>query len=87
MLTYLKQATARPPNVPPIKILVVPEGLREVQQSLTSPILVDLEGVPLKTTLRLLLDQLGMGLAVREGRLVIHSRQGISKLIRAAENR
>ena len=87
VLTYLKQATARPPNVPPIKILVVPEGLREVQQSLTSPILVDLEGVPLKTTLRLLLDQLGMGCAVREGRLVIHSRQGISKLIRAAENR
>jgi hypothetical protein len=87
VLAYLQQATARPPDVPCIKILLVPDGLKEAQQSLASPILVDLEGVPLKTTLRLLFDQLGLGCVVKDGRLVIHSRQGISKLIRAAERR
>jgi hypothetical protein len=87
VLAYLQRATARSPDVPPIKVLLVPDGLREVRQSLASPIQADLEGVPLKTTLRLLLDQLGLGCVVKEGRLVIHSRQGISKLIRAAEKR
>jgi hypothetical protein len=109
VLAYLKRATAQPPHDRAIKILVVPDGLKEVERSLNSTIQVDfprparpplpfrverslnstiqvdLEGVPLKTTLRLLLDQLGLGCVVKDGRLVIHSRQGIRKLIRAAE--
>jgi cyanophycinase len=84
-LDYLKRATARPPDDPGIKVLVILEGLEEVERSLNSTVMMDLEGVPLKTTLRLLLDQLGLACAVRDGRLVIHSRQGIRKLIRNAE--
>ena len=68
----------------PIKILLVPDGLRMCRVAqLADP--VDLEGVPLKTTLRLLFDQLGLGCVVKDGRLVIHSRQGFRKLTRAAE--
>ena len=85
VLTYLKRVTAQPPHDRPIEIIVVPDGLKEVEKSLNSPIQVDLEGVPLKTTLRLLLGQLGLGCVVKDGRLVIHSRQGIRKLVRAAE--
>jgi hypothetical protein len=59
--------------------------LEEVERSLNSTIgLMDLEGVPLKTTLRLMLDQLGLACVVKDGRLVIHSRKGIQKLLRNA---
>jgi hypothetical protein len=84
VLAYLKRATAQPPHDRPIEILVVPDGLNEVKMSLNSTIRnLDLEGVPLKTTLRLLLDQLALGYVVKDGRLVIHSQEGIKKLIRA----
>ena len=85
VLAYLKGATGKPPHDRAIEILMVPDGLKEVERSLNSTIQMDLEGVPLKTTLRLLLDQLGLGCAVRDGRLVIHSREGIRKLLRNAE--
>ena len=38
---------------------------------------LDLEGVPLKTTLRLMLKQLGLAYCVRDGVLIISSVQGI----------
>jgi cyanophycinase len=85
VLGYLERATAKPPDDQGIKVLVIPAGLEEVERSLNSTIQVDLEGVPLKTTLRLLLDQLGLACAIRDGRLIIHSRQGIRKLVRNAE--
>lgn len=85
VLSYLDQATAKPPEDRGIRILVVPEGLREAERSLNSTLQIDLEGVPLKTTLRLMLDQLGLACVVRDGRLVIHSREGIRKLLRNAE--
>ena len=65
---------------------MVPSGLEETKRSLNSTILVDLEGVPLKTTLRLMLDQLGLACVVKDGRLVIHSREGIGKLLRNAKD-
>jgi hypothetical protein len=40
---------------------------------LTSPVTLDLEGVPLKTTLRLLLKQLGLTYTVKDGLLTITS--------------
>jgi hypothetical protein len=82
MLDYLEQATARPPDGRGIVFLVVPQGLEEVQRTLDSTIQMDLEGVPLKTTLRLMLDQLGLACVVKDGRLVIHSAKGIEKLRR-----
>jgi hypothetical protein len=40
---------------------------------MTSPVTLDLEGVPLKTTLRLLLKQLGLTYTVKDGLLTITS--------------
>ena len=85
VIAYLEQATGRRPHDRPVEILVVPDGLRDAKSSIDSTIQVDLEGVPLRTSLRLLLGQLGLGCVVKDGRLVIHSRQGVEKLVRAAE--
>jgi hypothetical protein len=38
---------------------------------MTSPVTIDLEEVPLKTTLALMLRQLGLGYRVKEGLLII----------------
>jgi formylglycine-generating enzyme required for sulfatase activity/serine/threonine protein kinase len=56
-----------------IPIYVDPIGLQEAQKTMTSPVCLNLEGVPLRTTLRLLLAQLGLGYYVKEGLLSITS--------------
>jgi hypothetical protein len=84
ILDYVKEATATSPDDPGIKILVNPERLDEVKHSLNSTVIIELEGVPLKTTLRLMLDQLGLACVVRDGRLIIHSRRGIQKILKNA---
>jgi hypothetical protein len=47
---------------------------------------MDLEGVPLKTTLRLMLKQIGLAYCVRDGVLIISSVQGINEELREALN-
>ena len=42
-----------------------------------STVMMDLEGVPLKTSLRLVLKQLGLAYCVRDGVLIISSVEGI----------
>ena len=46
---------------------------------------MDLEGVPLKTTLRLLLRQLGLAYCVRDGVLIISSPQVIFDELKEAQ--
>ncbi|MGZ3334079.1 MAG: hypothetical protein ACXWOV_02015, partial [Isosphaeraceae bacterium] len=46
---------------------------QEADKTLTSPVSIDLEGVPLKRTLRLLLKQLGLTYTVKDGYLMITS--------------
>jgi hypothetical protein len=70
VLKYIKSATAGP-NDTGIPIYVDPVGLQEAEKTMTSPVTVDLEGVPLKTTLRLLLKQLGLTYTVKDGLLTI----------------
>jgi hypothetical protein len=62
--------------------LVVPGGLEQAKKTLDSTIQMDLDGVPLRTTLRLMLDQIGLACVVKHGRLVIHSANGIEKMRR-----
>ena len=50
VLKHIKQAT-RTPNHPDIPIYVDPLVLQEAERSLDSTVSIDLEGVPLKTTL------------------------------------
>jgi serine/threonine protein kinase len=62
------------------RIYVDPIGLQEAEKSMTSTIRnLDLEGVPLKTTLRLLLKQLDLAFEVKGGMLIINSIGRIQK--------
>jgi hypothetical protein len=70
VLKYIKSAT-QGPNDAGIPIYVDPVGLQEAEKTMTSPITLDLEGVPLKTTLKLLLKQLGLTYTVKDGLLTI----------------
>ena len=70
VLKYIKQATTGPSGAG-IPIYVDPLGLQEADKSLTSPISIDLEGVPLRRTLQLLLKQLGLTYFVDDGILVV----------------
>jgi hypothetical protein len=54
-----------------LPIYINPVGLNEAEKTMTSPIAIDLKGVPLKTTLGLALQQLGLVYSVREGVLLI----------------
>ncbi|WP_165233015.1 hypothetical protein [Aquisphaera insulae] len=72
VLQYLKQAT-QGPNDSGIPIYVDPLGLQEADRTLTSPVSLNLEGVPLKSTLRLMLKQLGLTYTVKDGYLMITS--------------
>jgi hypothetical protein len=72
VLKYIKAAT-QGPNDSGIPIYVDPVGLNEAEKTFTSPVTLDLEGVPLKSTLRLLLKQLGLTYTVKEGLLTITS--------------
>ena len=76
VLKYIKQATVKPGQAP-IPIYVDPVGLQQAERSLNSTVQLDLEGVPLKTSLRLILKQLGLAYCIRDGVLIISSVQGI----------
>ena len=89
VLKYIKQASTPvakqgAPSPPGIPIYVDPKGLKEAQVNLTAPVILDLEGVPLKTTLRLILKQLDLAYCVRDGVLIISSVQGISEELQEA---
>ncbi len=73
VLKYIKQATATP-TCPSIPIYVDPLGLQEVERSLDSTIRIDVEGVPLKATLRTCLNQLGLTYYVEDSCLQIISQ-------------
>ena len=61
VLKYIKQATQEPDISRGIPIYVDPIGLQEAEKSMTSTVRnIDLEGVPLKVTLKLLLNQLDL---------------------------
>jgi hypothetical protein len=72
VLKYIKQATTTP-TISGISIYVDPIGLQEAERSLKSTIQIDLEGVPLRRTLQLMLAQLGLVYFVEDGLLVITS--------------
>jgi hypothetical protein len=58
---------------------VDPLGLKQVDRSLTSSVLIDVEGVPLKTTVRLMLKQLELAYIVEDGKLLISSSMRIQE--------
>jgi len=77
-LKYIKQATTSP-TFAGVPIYLDPKGLDETNCTLNSTITIDLEYIPLRTTLRLALKQLGLAYCVRDGVLIISSVQGINE--------
>jgi hypothetical protein len=68
-----------------LPIYVDPVGLTEADRTMTSPVSFDLEDVPLKSALRLMLRQLGMAYCVRDGVLIISSLEGIANELNEAQ--
>ena len=85
ILKYIKAATTGK-NDKGLPIYVDPAGLDQANTTLSSPIMLDLEGIPLKTTLRLALKQLGLAYCVRDGVLIISSVKGIYDELSDYEN-
>ncbi len=77
VIKYLRKATTGRPGMKPVPIYVDPQGLSEVNATETSKVTIDLEGIPLRTSLRLLLKQLRLAYCVRDGVLIISSVDGI----------
>ncbi len=84
VLKYIKAATTTK-TYAGMPIYVDPKGLEEADASMTKTIQVDLEGVTLRTTLRLLLKQLGLAYCVRDGLLIISSEEGIAEEVEEAK--
>lgn len=61
----------------PIPIYVDPIAMERSGARLEWPVTIDLEGVPLRTSLRLVLKQCGLAYCVRDGVLIISSVEGI----------
>ncbi len=73
IVKYIKSATSGGAFPDGIPIYVDPVGLQEAEKTMSSPVAIDLHGVPLRTTLRLMLKQIGMDYRVRDGLLTITS--------------
>ncbi len=77
-LKYIKQATTTA-TYSGIPIYVDPSGLHEADKTMSSTVRnMELEGVPLKVTLGLLLKQLDLGYSVQDGMLKIGSAITVS---------
>lgn len=76
VLKYIESVTKGKGSIG-IPIYVDPQGLVETEKTLGSPVTIKLEGIPLKTTLRLVLKQLGLAYCVHDGFLMISSPNGI----------
>jgi len=62
-----------------IPIYVDPTGLQEADKNLGTPVTLDLEDIPLRFSLRLILKQLGLAYCVRDGVVIISSVAGIEQ--------
>jgi hypothetical protein len=60
-----------------IPIYVDPVGLQEAQKNLTSPVSIEVEGVPLKHSLSKCLKQLGLAYSVRDGYVMISAEGAV----------
>jgi hypothetical protein len=76
-LKYIKSATTGPRDHG-MEIYVDPVALNEAGKTMTSPVTLDVEGAPLRVTLRLLLKQLDLGYVVQDGLLKIGKASTVS---------
>ncbi len=70
-ISYIKKATTDASMPRGIPIYIDPVGLNEAEKTMMSPICLDMEGVPLSHSLKLLLKQLDLRFEVRDGLMTI----------------
>ncbi|HWE40574.1 MAG TPA: sigma-70 family RNA polymerase sigma factor [Isosphaeraceae bacterium] len=80
VIKYIKSATAKGPGEAAIPIYVDPLGLQEAEKTMESTVTLNLQGVPLRTTLRLMLSQLNLEYAVEDGVLIVSSPDQLAEL-------
>ena len=73
VVKYVRRSTISPEFPEGLPIYVDPQGLQDTDKTMASTVMIDLTGVPLKTTLRLLLRQLSLTYTIDEGLLTITS--------------
>ncbi len=85
VVKYIKQASTSK-TYSGIPIYIDPHGLKDADVTMASTVRhMDLEGIPLKTTLRLMLKQVGLAYCVRDGVLIISSPQAIFDELKEAQ--
>ncbi len=86
VLKYIQAATTGKKESGGIPVYVDPIALQETEKTIDSPVALNLEGVPLKTTLRLALKQLGLAYCVIDGLLYIGTEEGVMQELSEAES-
>ena len=81
VIKYLKVATSRGPDGPGLPIYVDPVGLQEAEKTMQSPVVMELENVPIRTALRLMLRQLDLDYAVEDGILIISTAGELTHIL------
>jgi RNA polymerase sigma factor (sigma-70 family) len=71
VIKYIKDATQRPEMPKGLIIYVDPAGLQDADKTIADTVVIELEDVPLKHTLALLLKQLTLRYVVKDGLLTI----------------
>lgn len=71
MLRHVRDATTTTATPRGLPIYVDPIGLQEAGQTLNAPVKIDAQGIPLKKTLRTVLDQVGLSYYLKGGLLII----------------
>ncbi len=71
VIKYVKSATVSQELPEGIPIYVDPAGLQEADKTMQSPVTLNLEGVTLKQSLKLLLKQLDLAYTVKDGLMTI----------------
>ncbi len=65
VLKYIQSATQNPDQAGALQFYVDPKALQEAEKTLQSPVSLNLEGIPVSVSLKLLLDQLDLYYEVR----------------------
>ena len=84
VLKHIKDAT-KGSDGKRLSIYVDPQALEEAEKTMASPVIIDLEDVPLRFSLRPVLEQLGLAYCVRDGVVMISTVGGIQQELNEAQ--
>jgi serine/threonine protein kinase len=85
VLRYIKKATKKGTDDPGLAIYLDPLGFQEAEKTFMSTVMIDVDGIPLETTLAEILKQLGLAYVVKDGALFVSSRNGVERERRKPE--